>query len=36
MKNKIMKINHFLDLEFLSEKLEIIYTGIMAEIEVMS
>ena len=36
MKNKIMKINHFLDLEFLSQKLEIIYIGIMTEIEVMS
>ena len=36
MKNKIMKINHFLDLEFLSKKLEIIYTGIMTDIKVMS
>jgi hypothetical protein len=36
MKNKILKINHFLDLEFLSENLEIIYTGIMTEVEIMS
>jgi hypothetical protein len=35
-KNKTMKINHLLDPDFLNEILEIIYTGIMTEIKVLS